>query len=49
MGDEQEEEKDYEDEQMDVFREAATLDDMAKLITVEQVCTSSCFSVDHLE
>lgn len=38
-----EEEDEYEEEQTDIIREAATLDDMAKLITVEEVRTSSCF------
>lgn len=37
------EEDEYEEEQTDIIREAATLDDMAKLITVEEVHTSSCF------
>lgn len=44
---EDEEEYEYEVEQVDIIREAASLDDMAKLITVEEVCTSSCFSVDE--
>lgn len=35
----------YEVEQADIIREAASLDDMAKLITVEEVCTSSYFSL----
>lgn len=38
-----EEEEEYEVEQADIIREAASLDDMAKLITVEEVSTSSCF------
>lgn len=42
---EDEYEYEYEVEQADIIREAASLDDMAKLITVEEVCTSSCFSV----
>lgn len=37
------EEDEYEEEQTDIIREAATLDDMAKLITVEEVRTPSCF------
>ncbi|XP_074523098.1 consortin [Halichoeres trimaculatus] len=35
---EYEEEEDYEVEQADLIREAAVLDDMAKLITVEEMC-----------
>ena len=35
----------YEVDQADIIREAASLDDMAKLITVEEVCTSSFFSL----
>lgn len=40
-GEEEEEEEDevYEEEQTDIIREAASLDDMAKLITVEEVST----------
>lgn len=34
---EEEEEEEYEVEQADIFREAASLDDMAKRITVEEV------------
>lgn len=42
-------EEEYEFEDADIIREASTLDDLAKLITVEEVCTSSflglsCFS-----
>lgn len=44
---EEDEEEEYEVEQVDIIREAASLDDMAKLITVEEVCTLSCFSVDE--
>lgn len=36
------EEEEYEVEQADII-EAVSLDDMAKLITVEEVCRSSCF------
>lgn len=44
QGEEVEEEEDeYELEQADIIREAASLDYMAKLITVEEVRTSSCF------
>lgn len=43
---EEEEEEEYDVEQVDIIREAASLDDMAKLITVEEVCTLSCVSVD---
>lgn len=39
---EEEEEEEYEEEQADIIREAASLDDMAKLITVEEASTSSC-------
>lgn len=39
----EEEEDEYEVEQADIIREAASLDYMAKLITVEEVRTSSCF------
>lgn len=38
---EEEEEEEYEVQQADIIREAASLDDMAKLITVEEVRTSS--------
>lgn len=37
---EEEEEEEYEQEQADIIREAASLDDMAKLITVEEVSGS---------
>ncbi len=43
---EDEEEYEYEVEQVDIIREAASLDNMAKLITVEEVCTS-CFPADE--
>lgn len=33
-------EEEYELEDADIIREASSLDDMAKLITVEEVCTS---------
>lgn len=36
----EEEERDYALDQTDLIREAATLDHMAKLITVEEVCAS---------
>ncbi|CAJ1048913.1 consortin [Xyrichtys novacula] len=38
---EEEEEEDYELEQADLIREAAVLDDMAKLITVEEISPAS--------
>ncbi|KAM9366696.1 consortin [Symphorus nematophorus] len=38
---EEEEEDEYEVEQADIIREAATLDDMAKLITVEEISPAS--------
>lgn len=38
----EEEEGEYEEEQANIIREAATLDDMAKLITVEEVSMLSC-------
>lgn len=41
---EEEEEEDYELEQADLIREAAVLDDMAKLITVEEVCALSFYN-----
>lgn len=34
-------EDEYELEDADIIREASSLDDLAKLITVEEVCTSS--------
>lgn len=36
---EEEEDDEYEAERADFFPDAITLDDMAKLITVEEVCT----------
>lgn len=44
---EEEYEYEYEVEQADFIREAASLDDMAKLITIEEVRTSSWFSLDE--
>lgn len=44
---EEEEEEEYEEEQADIFTEAASLDDMAKLITVEEVSILSYFSMDE--
>lgn len=41
-----EEEEEYDVDQADIIQEAHTLDDMAKLITVE-VCTVSCFIHDE--
>ncbi|XP_040893155.1 consortin [Toxotes jaculatrix] len=38
---EEEEEEEYEVEQADIIREAASLDDMAKLITVEEISPAS--------
>ncbi|XP_044063729.1 consortin isoform X2 [Siniperca chuatsi] len=38
---EEEEEEEYEVEQVDIIREAASLDDMAKLITVEEMSPAS--------
>lgn len=38
---EEEEEEEYEVEQVDIIRQAASLDDMAKLITVEEVSPAS--------
>lgn len=46
-GEEWEEEEEYEVEQIDIITGAATLDDMAKLITIQEVCTFSCFPVDE--
>ena len=40
------EEEEYEVEQIKIISEAASLDDMAKLITVQQVCILSCSAVD---
>lgn len=37
----EEEEEDYEADQADLLREAPSLDHMAKLITVEEVCSST--------
>lgn len=34
-------EEEYELEDADIIREASSLDDLAKLITVQEVCTSS--------
>lgn len=34
-------EEEYELEDADIIREASSLDDLAKLITIEEVCTSS--------
>lgn len=45
--DEEEEEEYNEVEQVDVIKEASSLDDMAKLITVEEVCTLSFFALDE--
>lgn len=48
QGEEEEEDEyeyEYEVEQADIIREAASLDDMAKLITVEEVCILSGISV----
>ncbi|XP_070762473.1 consortin, partial [Enoplosus armatus] len=41
MEEEEEEEEEYEVEQVDIIREAASLDDMAKLITVEEMSPAS--------
>lgn len=42
---EEEDEEDYDVDQADIIREAPSLDEMAKLITVEEVGTLSCFSL----
>uniref|UniRef100_A0A7N8XHD4 Consortin C-terminal domain-containing protein n=1 Tax=Mastacembelus armatus TaxID=205130 RepID=A0A7N8XHD4_9TELE len=41
QGEEEEEEEEYEVQQADIIRDAASLDDMAKLITVEEISPAS--------
>lgn len=43
LNEEEEEEEEYEVEQIDLIRASVSLDDMAKLITVEEVCILHLF------